>query len=147
MILINGNELLKTLMDRGLVCPQIIEAIQEQKVYATTLRYYPKIMMECDHIKGDWRVGDDGRHDWLEVKGNGLEYINMQCGDGTPYGYRFKPTYESPDGEKYFTCVPVFEYVEGDEDELNTEDQRKAHEALLAIRLKNINEKGDQNND
>lgn len=132
MRLINANGLRGALAEAGLLTPKVAEVIEAQRVYATTETHYPVIPLVPEFDPdADRRVGDDGRHDWLQIEEDGsLSYINMQCCEGTPYSYKFAPTYESPDGERYCTCATVYEYIDGDEDKPSPEEQ---HERLMQI--------------
>lgn len=135
MRLIDENKLLKALEAKGLLTEEVKRVCRDMRIYATTETAYPKIM-----IKARWngevrRVGEDPAHDWLKLVGNSLHFINMQCGQGTEFafgyeGYDFEPTYVI-DGndyvppEEFFTSSRVYEYIEGDQDEGDADEQRE----------------------
>ncbi len=77
------------------------------------------------------QVGTDPHDDLIYLNGR-VEYYNLQCGDGTPYGYEFV---EAPDSEEYIEVTP-------EQLRINRE---MVHDELLKMIEESI-EKSDENN-
>ncbi len=118
------EELLRIMPERS----EVLLLLDEQPVVADCVQYVPMIQIRDFGFEEphDRTVGDDPRHDWLEICEDGsLRYRNLLNGDGTPGGYRFLPTfvakgeYGDKDGN-YITCRRAYilesEWEENDEE-------------------------------